>query len=53
MNAENALTEWRVKVRPVQNTVKKRGYMTLQETQLRLLELLEMTEAPLLHSIIH
>ena len=53
MNAENALTVWRVKVRPVLNTLKKRGDRTLQETQLYLLELLEMTKAPLLHSIIH
>ena len=53
MNAEDALTEWRIKVRPVLDTLKKRGDRTLQETQLHLLELLDMTEAPLLHSIIH
>ena len=34
VNAENALTEWRVKVRPVLNTLKKHGDMTLQETRL-------------------
>ena len=53
MNAEDALTEWRVNVRTVLNTLKTCGDKTIQETQLHLQEFLERTEAPSLHSIIH
>ena len=53
VNVEDALTEWRVKVRTVLNTLKKCGDRTIQETQLHLLEFLAMTEEPSLHSIIH
>ena len=53
MNAEDALTEWRVNVRTVLNTLKTCGDRTIQVTQLHLLEFLERTEASSLHSIIH